>query len=168
MFAPLLFIIALMRPNTAPRWSLGGGDTPVPSCWRATPAPGRGGATSTTRSRPWPPQGVVHARWAGNERRFAASRPRWTALLDVERPPAFVSWVHLLPALTALLTWLDDTAASDASDYLIASRARDFVERIGPEAAGVELPRTHAAHATTYLPAFEHLVAVLLAVLAQR
>ena len=37
MFALLLFIITLMRPNTAPRRSLGRGDTPVPSCWRATP-----------------------------------------------------------------------------------------------------------------------------------
>jgi hypothetical protein len=111
--------------------------------------------------------GVMHARWAGNERRFAASRPRWAALLDVERPPGFVSWVHLLPALAALLTWLDDTATSDASDYLVASRARDLGERIGPdiEATGVELPRSHAA---AYLPTYEELVTRLLAVVAQR
>ena len=54
---------------------------------------------------------TVKARWVGNERVFTAHRNEWATLLEVgpsaEHIPAFVSWVHLLPASMRVMDWLE-------------------------------------------------------------
>lgn len=103
--------------------------------------------------------GVIKANWAGNERHFAANRDKWAALLALGGPadmPSFVSWIHLLPAALEIVTWLDEEVNSADTDYLIASRARDLVDRITPDLqiAGVDLPDGRPAHGSDYLTVF--------------
>jgi hypothetical protein len=80
---------------------------------------------------------AVEARWSQNERLFLAYRDKWAALLEVgpsaEHMPAFVSWVHLLPASLEIIAWLERETGTTDSEYLISSRARDLIERVTPD-----------------------------------
>lgn len=111
--------------------------------------------------------GLVDVRWAGNERIYAINQDRAAGLLGSvsQHPPTFVSWVHLLPALTGMLGWLEREAGDEVtSGYIRASRARDLMERIGSdlEMAGVTgLPRRPLPGAA-YLPPFMDLIDSLL------
>jgi hypothetical protein len=103
---------------------------------------------------------VVKARWSRNERVFLAYREKWAELLEIrqsaDQMPAFVSWTHLLAGLLAILAWLESEAESTDSEYLISSRARDLMERVGPDigsAGVVDLPIL-ALPGQVYLPAF--------------
>ncbi|MGH3297748.1 MAG: hypothetical protein ACRDP7_38740 [Trebonia sp.] len=111
--------------------------------------------------------GVIKAAWAGNERHFTAYRERWALLLDLAGPgmPAFVSWVHLLPAALQIITWLDEKAGTAESDYLIASQARSLMNRLARDlqAAGIDLQHQQPAHGTAYLPVFTESSSALLA-----
>jgi DNA-binding transcriptional regulator GbsR (MarR family) len=102
--------------------------------------------------------GVIKATWSGNERHFAASRDRWAALLNLgsaDNLPAFVPWVHVLPAALEIITWLDSEARTADSEYLVASRAHSLIDRIARdlEMAGVEVPQRRSAPGAAYLPA---------------
>ena len=103
---------------------------------------------------------TVKARRSKNERIFLAYRDKWAALLEVgptaDFMPAFVSWVHLLPALTEIIAWLDDMSKTGYSDYMISSSARDLMERIAPdlETAGLDIRPKTPAHGAAYLSAF--------------
>jgi hypothetical protein len=104
---------------------------------------------------------ALMARWSGNERVFAASRHQWAAffgLASADDLPDFVSWTHLLPATVRLLGWLDESADSSDSEYLISSRSRDLAGEIGPDlaAAGVAPPRP--ASGSRFLESFVDLV----------
>jgi hypothetical protein len=111
---------------------------------------------------------VVKARWSGNERVFLVFREKWATLLELgpKTTPmlAFVSWVHLLPPLMEVLLWLERESSKGDTEYLISSRARDLVERIGPdlEVAGVVPPSVRSYPGTSYLPAFIQMVESLL------
>jgi hypothetical protein len=112
--------------------------------------------------------GVIKAVWAGNERHFTAYREKWALLLDIAGPaemPSFVSWVHLLPAALEIVLWLDEKADSEESEYLIASQARELMNRRSRdlEAGDVDLPRRQSTHGTAYLPLFEETSNALLA-----
>ena len=112
--------------------------------------------------------GVIKAVWAGNERQFTAYRERWALLLDIAGPaeiPSFVSWVHLLPAALEIVLWLDEKSDSEESEYLIASQARELMNRRPRdlETADVDLPRRRSTHGTAYLPVFEEASNALLA-----
>lgn len=113
--------------------------------------------------------GVVQARWSGNERIFHADRDKWVAFLDVgssaEYLPAFVSWVHLFPASLEIMAWLEHEAETTDSEYLIASRARDLMERVTPdlELAGLALAPSRPTPGAAYLPAFADTVESFLA-----
>jgi hypothetical protein len=116
--------------------------------------------------------GVIKATWAGNERHFTAYRERWASLLGLtgaEDMPSFVSWVHLLPAALEIMTWLDETAGTAQSDYLIASQARRLMNRLARdlEAAGIDTPHPRQAHGAAYLPAFAETSHALLTRLAR-
>lgn len=111
---------------------------------------------------------VVKARWSGNERVFLIDRDEWATLLDLGPKagsmPAFVSWVHLLPPLVEVLRWLEVESQKGDSEYLTSSRARDLVERIGPDldVAGLAPPSVRSLPGTSYLPAFVRMVDSLL------
>ncbi len=111
---------------------------------------------------------VISARWSRNERHFMAHRDKWAVLLEAgpsaESMPAFVSWVHLLPAFAQIIDWLDHQIGSEDSDYLTASRARDLMERIAPdlETAGLDVLPKLPSHGAAYLPAFANTVDALL------
>lgn len=113
--------------------------------------------------------GVVSAAWRRNERVFRIDRRRWAELLDLEVRgiPAFVDWVRLLPALLAILRWLEEDAALQRSDYLRASDARRLVDRIRPDllAVGVDVPDDRGVAPTEYWPVFERTVACALRML---
>lgn len=112
--------------------------------------------------------GVVKARWSGNERVFTILRDKWVTLLEIEPSAAartFVSWVHLLPALSEALVWLEERGVEGAeSDYMMSSRARDLVARIEPnlEVLGLTPPDGHFRPGATYLPQFVETVESLL------
>ena len=101
--------------------------------------------------------GAISANWSGNERHFRARREPWATLLDLDDTPAFVSWVHLLPAALEISTWLDEKADADESEYLLASQARSLMDKVDRDlqTAGVDLPRRSPSEGPAYLPAFE-------------
>jgi DNA-binding transcriptional regulator GbsR (MarR family) len=111
---------------------------------------------------------VVKARWSRNERVFLVYRDKWATLLELgpkaTSMPAFVSWVHLLPPLVQVLRWLEGESESGDSEYLMSSRARDLVERIGPdlEVAGLAQPSVRSLPGASYLPAFVQMIDYLL------
>lgn len=112
---------------------------------------------------------VVKARWSGNERVFLAFRDKWATILEIgpsaDHLPAFVSWVHLLPALAEVLAWLEQEAGTSDSEYLVSSRARYLVERIAPDlqVLGLTVQSSRSLPGPAYFPAFESLVESLLA-----
>ncbi len=112
---------------------------------------------------------VAKARWSGNERHFIAYRDKWAALLEVGASakfmPQFVSWVHLFPASLEIIDWLDRVVATEDSEYLISSRARDLMERVAPdlEMAGLDVIPRFPSHGAAYLPVFVNTVDSLLA-----
>jgi hypothetical protein len=111
---------------------------------------------------------VVKARRSMNERVFMAYRDKWAELLEIgpsaKSMPAFVSWVHLLPAFAEIIEWLDRAVEAEYSDYMISSSARDLMARITPdlEAAGLEIESRNAGHGAAYLPAFVDMIDSLL------
>jgi hypothetical protein len=117
--------------------------------------------TSLTASR------AVKARWSGNERVFIAYRTKWATLLEVgpsaAHMPAFVSWVHLLPASLHILAWLEKETGTADSEYLTSSRARELIAHLAPslEAAGLT-PPSDQLPGTAYLPAFTDIIESLL------
>lgn len=112
---------------------------------------------------------AVTARWSGNERLYSTHRSNWARLLEVGPSgsylPDFVSWVHLLPASLEIMFWLDAEAYSTESDYLVSSRARDLVERVGTDLtmANISLPPTGLLAGAAFLPAFVNIVDSVLA-----
>jgi hypothetical protein len=111
--------------------------------------------------------GAISANWSGNERHFRARREPWATLLDLDDTPAFVSWVHLLPAALEIGTWLDEKADADESEYLLASQARSLMDKVGPDlqTAGVNIPRRSPSEGPAYLPVFEAVSNSILAAL---
>ena len=65
---------------------------------------------------------------------YTLDSDKWATLLEVgpsaQQMPSFVSWVHLFPASLAIITWLDDEAASEDSEYLISSRAPSLMQHV--------------------------------------
>ncbi len=114
---------------------------------------------------------AINAKWSGNERQFSADQDKWAALLEVGRTakqmPAFVSWVHLLPASLAIIEWLEDVAESRDSEYLISSRARSLMEHVTRdlEIAGIDATAKRPSPGTAYLSVFEEAVESVLATL---
>lgn len=106
--------------------------------------------------------GLVDVRWVGNERTYAIGRDCAAGLLGpvALHPPSFVSWVHLLPAVTEILHWLEREAERESSDYMQASRARDLMERIGGdlEQADVTGRPRRPLPGTAYLQPFLELI----------
>lgn len=96
-------------------------------------------------------------------------RERWAALLGIDDMPAFVSWVHLLPAALEISTWLDEKAGSAESDYLLASQARSLIDKVGRDLqiAGVDIPRRSPADGSESLFAFETASSRILAALGE-
>jgi DNA-binding transcriptional ArsR family regulator len=91
--------------------------------------------------------GVIGAFRAGNELRYRIDHERWGAFLDVREPIEHVDWPPLLLSARRLVRWLRGTGDADLSDYLVASSARDLLERVRPdlEEAGVPVPRGQRA-----------------------
>jgi hypothetical protein len=111
---------------------------------------------------------TVKARRSKNERVFIAYRSKWAELLEVgpsaEFMPEFVSWVHLLPAFTEVIEWLDRMAETEYSEYMISSSARDLMERIASdlETAGLDVGPKTPSHGAAYLSTFVDTVDALL------
>lgn len=113
--------------------------------------------------------GAISAAWTGNERQFRVRREPWAALLGIDDMPAFVSWVHLLPAALEISTWLDEKAGSLESDYLLASQARSLIDKVGRDLqiAGVDIPRRSPSDGSESLVAFETASSRVLAALGE-
>jgi hypothetical protein len=111
---------------------------------------------------------VVKASWSGNERIFLAYRDKWAAILDLgsaEHIPAFVSWIHLLPASLEILAWLENEAETADSEYLVSSRARNLMELVthNLEMAGLDVSPRRPAHGASYMSTFADIVESLFA-----
>ena len=111
--------------------------------------------------------GAISATWSGNERHFRARREPWATLLGLDDMPAFVSWVHLLPAALEVSAWLDEKTDSVESDYLLASQARSLIDKVGRDlqTAGVDIPRRSPSDGPAFLLAFETATDTILAAL---
>jgi hypothetical protein len=111
---------------------------------------------------------VVEARWSGNERHFATDQNKWATLLEVgpsaEFMPQFVPWIDLFAASLQIISWLDNEADTEDSEYLVSSRARDLVERLTAnlEVAGLDV-RWRPVHGAAYLSIFADIVEAVLA-----
>ena len=110
--------------------------------------------------------GVIRSTWAGNERHFTAHQQRWSTLLGLTRQgmPAFVSWVHLLPAALQIMTWLDDKNGTAESDYIVASQARRLMKQLERdlETAGTDVPVLPPAHGIDYMSVFAETINAVL------
>ena len=110
--------------------------------------------------------GVIRSTWAGNERHFTAHQQRWSTLLGLTRQgmPAFVSWVHLLPAALQIMTWLDDKNGTAESDYIVASQARRLMKQLERdlETAGADVPVLPPAHGIDYMSVFAETINAVL------
>jgi hypothetical protein len=117
---------------------------------------------------------VIKARWSRNERHYLAYRTKWATLLETgpsaEQMPVFVSWVHLFPACLEIISWLDDIANTEDSEYLISSQARDLMERVAPnlEVVGLDVSPKHSVRGAAYLRVFEDAVESVLATVGAR
>jgi len=85
----------------------------------------------------------VTAFWIGNEGRYGIEPDRWSHLLEIEPSglPVYRPWPSLLTALREVWAWARDPELDELSDYLLASRARELMDSVGPRlaAAGVKL-----------------------------
>jgi hypothetical protein len=110
--------------------------------------------------------GAISAKWSGNERHFRARQELWATLLGIDELPVFVSWVHLLPATLEISIWLDEKAATTESDYLLGSRARTLIDKVGRdlEIAGVDIPQPPSG-GSAYLPSLAAMSNAILAAL---
>jgi len=88
----------------------------------------------------------VTAFWIGNEGRYGIELDRWAPLLELEpaEVPVYRPWPTLLWALRDVLAWVTDPDLDTMSDYLLASRARELVDSVGPRlsASGLRLAET--------------------------
>jgi hypothetical protein len=112
--------------------------------------------------------GVIKSSWSGNERQFTADKGRWAVLLGLGEPremPAFVYWIHVLPAAVAISAWLEEKVDTTESDYLIASQARSLINRLARdlETAGIDTQPLNPAHGVDYLAVFADINNALLA-----
>jgi hypothetical protein len=73
--------------------------------------------------------GALGSSELGNEGRFNAPRQRWAHFLEVDQLPRHEDWPQLFNAYRLLLRWLADPAHTGLSDYMLASQARDVLER---------------------------------------
>jgi hypothetical protein len=112
--------------------------------------------------------GAISAKWSGNERHFRAHQQPWATLLGLDDLPAFVSWVHLLPAALEIGMWLDGKGDAVESEYLLASQARGLIDKTGRdlEAAGIDIPRPSPSDGLAYLPVLAAVGDTVLATLA--
>ena len=111
--------------------------------------------------------GVVAERTHRNGLRYRLEQRRWSEFLDLDLDALdpHPNWPALLRALAGIHRWTA-TTPNDVSDQMRASRARDLIERIGPDlsAAGVALPPAGRPGAA-YLDGFWHCVDDALALL---
>lgn len=113
---------------------------------------------------------LLTASWRRRERSVRIDRERWAAFLGlgVWELPRFVDWVRLLPALLAILRWLDEDALLERTPYLRESAARRLLDELRPDltVAGVSLPHDRGARGSTFWRVFEQSVAASLGVLS--
>jgi DNA-binding transcriptional ArsR family regulator len=107
--------------------------------------------------------GVVFMRQRGQrDRSYALDEDRWGAFLalDVDDLPDFVEWPLLLEVLWRLLLWAESMDATERSDYMRASEARQFVadHGIDLQTLGVKLPDARRFLGADYWEPFEYLV----------
>jgi hypothetical protein len=77
--------------------------------------------------------GTATSSTIGNEQRFELARGRWLGLLELGSPPLHVDWPQLLQAQRVLLRWLRARRSEDASEYMLASEARNLLEAIADD-----------------------------------
>lgn len=108
--------------------------------------------------------GDVERYMRGNEGRYSVDRARWADFFgtSLDELPTYRDWPRLLLALRELDRWFDDARLADLSDYMRASEARAFMERLEPTltAGGVLVSRDGAG--AGYWPTFEQNVSRLL------
>jgi hypothetical protein len=117
--------------------------------------------------------GMVAQRTQRNVLRYRIAHRRWTEFLDldVDALDPHPTWPALLRALAGIDRWTA-TTPNDVSDQMRASRARDLIERIGPDlsAAGVALPpagRPGAAYLDGFWNCVDNALALLKPPIAQ-
>ncbi len=87
--------------------------------------------------------GVVEVRTSAGAMHWGANANRWASLweIDIAQLPIYRPWPALLAGLRTVLRWLSAPDLDGLSDYMLASRTRDLLERVRPdlEAAGISV-----------------------------
>ncbi len=91
--------------------------------------------------------GVVASSGSGYELRYRLDHDRWAEFLEVSEPIEYVDWIPILLSLRRIQRWLRGSDRPDASAYIVASSARDLLERLRPDlrAADIEVPSRRRA-----------------------
>jgi hypothetical protein len=82
---------------------------------------------------------VLSAFTVSGEQRYAINKDIWAALLQcpTEALPRHRDWPQLFSALRTILRWSEQQTSADSSDYLLASGARQLLDRLRPDLAFV-------------------------------
>lgn len=105
----------------------------------------------------------------GNELTYTLRAAGWAAVLDLSNEdselayPKFLDWIALERALVPLALWLDASETGEQSRYLLASNARELLDRIRPDLRRIDIvvPDDRAALGDAYLSVFQDTVARL-------
>lgn len=85
---------------------------------------------------------VIGSFMVGGEQRYAIDKEIWATLL--QRSPADLpghrDWPQLFSALRSILRWSGEEARTSDSDYLLASSARQLLDRLRPELSFAGIP----------------------------
>jgi len=108
--------------------------------------------------------GVGSVRQRGNEHVHSLEQRRWLTLLDLQSPPEYVDWPRVLRLLIELEHWLQENAPEKRSDYMRASAARDFVDRVAPLLVELRIQQSGSqlVSGPAYWPAFVAMIDTLL------
>jgi hypothetical protein len=77
---------------------------------------------------------VLIAFTVGGEQRYTIEKEIWAALLQSSSHvlPSHRDWPQLFSALRTILCWSNEKVTTDASDYLLASSARQLLDALRP------------------------------------
>ena len=103
----------------------------------------------------------------GGEQRYAIDKNVWGSFLQIapDELPVHLDWPQLFGALRSILRWSGEQTQTTKSAYLLASGARQLLDRIAPELAFAGIPSQRRATASFALEELQRVTNSLLSAL---